>query len=83
MQTKRNTKIYLAVVNLMGLYSDEPIVCHRNSQGKWVAENGRFLFDSIGIHRDAHYLYFSSANKYNVEIWIKAVKSYGVFLGLS
>lgn len=74
--------IWVARVNLSGLYSSNPIpaklVVGRDYEGagnSWVTTNGDFHICRIGVEKKSGYVTFSSESKAEVECFLQGVKS--------
>lgn len=66
-----NKKLYMARVNLTGLYSTKPIAVFKEPDDDWYAsKDGNLVLDLNQLNDRTECTDFFSANKKDVEIWI-------------
>jgi hypothetical protein len=66
-----NKKLYMARVNLAGLYSTKPIAVFKEPDDDWYAsKDGNLVLDLNQLNDRPECIDFFSENKKDVEIWI-------------
>ena len=66
-----NKKLYMARVNLAGLYSTKPIAVFKEPDDDWYSsKDGNLVLDLSQLNDRPECIDFFSENKKDVEIWI-------------
>lgn len=75
LSTKRPKEIYIAALNLSGLWSQTPIKAKYNDECEWWEDrSGDLLVNKIGLdHKENGIITFGSVSQKEVQIWIDGI----------